>query len=75
MPSKPLKSKLADQWGRVRFLGRRLKSKILYHGDNQQGPEEGGDLGLHDDGFRASEPIKEEEEGVEWEIKKAREMV
>ncbi|KAL8886628.1 MAG: hypothetical protein Q9215_005701 [Flavoplaca cf. flavocitrina] len=75
MPSKPLKIKLADQWDRVRLLGRKLKYKIRYHGDDHQGAEEGGDLGLHDDEFWASEPVREEKEGVEWEIKEAREIV
>ncbi|KAL9034894.1 MAG: hypothetical protein Q9180_005156 [Flavoplaca navasiana] len=67
--SKPLKSKFADQWDRVRLLGRKLKFKITHPGEKQEvvwGPEP-------DDGRWGREPVKEEEEGVDWERREVRE--
>ena len=67
--SKPLKSKLVDQYDRVRLLGRKLKFKITYPGEKQEvvwGPEP-------DDNSWGTEPVREEEEGVEWERREVRE--
>ncbi|KAL9631303.1 MAG: hypothetical protein Q9204_004293 [Flavoplaca sp. TL-2023a] len=67
--SKPLKSKLADQWDRVRLLGRKLKIKITHPGEKQEvvwapAPE---------DGRWGTQPVREEEDGVDWERKEVRE--